>query len=397
MNTLRHSFLLHLAQTSDFPMLLEFVKADGIFLYDKEGKKYIDLISGIAVSNIGHHHPKVVEAIKNQVDNYMHLMVYGEYVQSPQVKLAERLVDLLPDGLDCVYFVNSGSEAIEGAMKLAKRVTNRTKIIAFNNAYHGSTQGALSIGGNEEFKQSFRPLLPSIYHLEFNNILDLDLIDEHTACVLVEAIQGEAGAIVPSKEFLKKLRERCTETGALLIIDEIQTGFGRTGSLFSFSLFHIVPDILCIAKAMGGGLPIGAFISSKELMSNFKTNPVLGHITTFGGNAVCCAASLASLNVLIDERIIETVNEKEKLFRKLLQHKSIKNISGKGLLLALEFDSEEFNKKVIAECINLGVITDWFLFAGNKMRIAPPLIISNEEIQHSCNIILEAINKIEQQ
>lgn len=397
MDTLRHSFLNHLAQTSDFPLLLEFVKAEGIFLFDKDGKKYIDLISGIAVSNVGHRHPKVVKAIKNQVDDYMHLMVYGEYVQSPQVKLAKRLVELLPKGLDCVYFVNSGSEAIEGAMKLAKRITGRTNIIAFKNAYHGSTQGALSIGGNEEFKQAFRPLIPSIQHIEFNNINDLDLIDEHTACVVAETIQGEAGAIVLSQEFMKALRERCTKTRTLLIIDEIQTGFGRTGSLFSFNQFDIVPDIVCIAKAMGGGLPIGAFISSKELMGNFKTNPVLGHITTFGGNAVCCAASLAALNVLIDEKLIESVPEKEKLFRNLLHHKSIKNISGKGLLLAIEFDSEEFNKKVIAECINKGVITDWFLFAANKMRIAPPLTITDEEIRHSCEIILNAINTNERQ
>jgi acetylornithine/succinyldiaminopimelate/putrescine aminotransferase len=395
MDTLRHSFLNHLAQTSDFPLLLEFVKAEGIYLYDKGGKKYIDLISGIAVSNVGHRHPKVVEAIKNQIDEYMHLMVYGEYVQSPQVKLAKRLVELLPSNLDCVYFVNSGSEAIEGAMKLAKRVTGRSNIIAFKNAYHGSTQGALSIGGNEEFKQAFRPLLPSVYHLEFNSVTDLDLIDEHTACVVAETIQGEAGAIVPTKEFMKRLRKRCTETGTLLIIDEIQTGFGRTGSLFSFSQFVIIPDILCIAKAMGGGLPIGAFISSRELMGNFKTSPVLGHITTFGGNAVCCAASLAALNVLIDEKLIESVAKKEELFRELLNHKAIKSIDGKGLLLAIEFETEEINKKVITECINKGVITDWFLFAANKMRIAPPLTITEEEIKHSCELILNAINTIE--
>ena len=393
MTTLRELFLKHVAQTSDAPMLLEFVKADGIYLFDKDGRKYIDLISGISVSNIGHRHPNVVKAIKDQVDDYMHLMVYGEYVQSPQVKLAKKLVDNLPANLNCVYFVNSGSEAIEGAMKLAKRVTGRANIAAFVDGYHGSSQGALSIIGNQEFNNSFRPLLPDISHLEFNSIEDLSRISTKTACVIVETIQGEAGVIVGNKEFLKALRHRCSEVGALLIIDEIQTGFGRTGSLFSFTQFDIIPDVICIAKGMGGGLPIGAFIASNELMTAFKTNPVLGHINTFGGNAVCCAASLATLEVLLEEKLMEGVTAKEALFRKLLVHPSIKYITGKGLLLALEFDTEEFNKKVIAKCINQGVIVDWFLFSGNKMRIAPPLTISVSEIEEACNIILQAINK----
>ncbi len=398
MNRLRNSFLNTLAQTSDAPMLLEFVRAEGIYLFDAENNRYFDLISGISVSNIGHRHPKVVSAIKNQVDSYMHLMVYGEYVQSPQVKLALKLKEELcrTEGvmLDSVYFVNSGSEAIEGAMKLAKRTTGRMNIVAFNKAYHGSTHGALSIIGDEEFRNSFRPLLPDITHLEFNSLNDLNLINSKTACVIVETIQGEAGAIVGDKEFLKALRKRCTEVGALLIIDEIQTGFGRTGSLFSFTQFGIIPDILCLAKGMGGGLPIGAFIASKKVMDNFKTNPVLGHITTFGGNAVCCAASLALIEVLLDEKWIEKVAAKEALFKKLLVHPSIKNISGMGLLLAIEFESEEFNKKLISSCIENKVIVDWFLFAGNKMRIAPPLTISEEEIADACTLILKSIDII---
>ncbi len=394
MPTLRNEFLQHLAQTSDAPMLLEIIKADGVHLFDVDGKKYMDLISGISVSNVGHHHPKVVEAIKKQVDDYMHLMVYGEYIQSPQVLLAKRLSELLPANLDSVYFVNSGSEAIEGAMKLAKRFTGRPHLVSFVDAYHGSTQGALSIGGNEDLKNAFRPLIPGVKHIRFNDIDDLSVIDEHTACVFAETIQGEAGVIVPEKDFLIALRNRCNETGALLVLDEIQTGFGRTGSLFAFSHYSIVPDILCIAKGMGGGLPIGAFISSKEIISSLMSNPVLGHITTFGGNPVCCAASLAVLDVLIEENLMEHVAAKEQQFRQLLQHKAIKQISGKGLLLALEFETEDFNKKVIQECIIQGVIVDWFLFSGNKMRIAPPLIISEGEISHACKIILNAIDAV---
>ncbi len=394
MLTQRQLFLNHIAQTSETPLALEIEKAEGVYLYDTSGKQYMDLISGISVSNVGHRHPKVVEAIKNQVDKYMHLMVYGEYIQTPQVQFAKALSEHLPKNLSAVYFVNSGSEAIEGAMKLAKRFTNRTEIISFKNAYHGSTQGSLSIMGNEEFKNAFRPLLPDTKQIEFNNIADLQFITTRTACVIVETIQGEAGAIVPQNNFLEKLRKRCNEVGAMLIADEIQCGFGRTGKLFAFEHYDFVPDILCIAKAMGGGMPIGAFVSSNEIMNSLTHNPILGHITTFGGHPVSCAASLASLNVLIEEKLIEQVEEKEILFRKLLKHPKIKSIKGKGLLLALEFESYEQNKMIIDNCISNGIITDWFLFNAHSMRIAPPLTITESEIKTACEIILNSINEL---
>ncbi len=392
MVTQRHLFLQHVAQTSEMPMGLEIEKAEGIYLTDIFGKRYMDLISGISVSNVGHRHPKVVEAIKEQVDKYMHLMVYGEYIQSPQVVLATLLATLLPKNLSSVYFTNSGSEAIEGAMKLSKRYTARREIISFVNAYHGSTQGSLSIMGNEEFKNAFRPLLPDTRQIRFNNTADLEQITGRTACVVVETIQGEAGAIVPQNDFLKLLRKRCDETGALLIADEIQCGFGRTGKLFAFEHYDVVPDILCIAKGMGGGMPIGAFISSKEMMHSLAHHPWLGHITTFGGHPVCCAASLATLRVLLQENLTEQVQQKEKLFRNLLVHPKIKAIHGKGLLLALEFDSYEQNKKIIDHCIANGVIADWFLFNAHSMRIAPPLTITAEEIKTACEVILKSIH-----
>ena len=389
----RQLFLNHIAQTSETPLALEIEKAEGVYLVDTSGKKYLDLISGISVSNVGHRHPKVVQAIKDQVDKYMHLMVYGEYIQSPQVQLAKALAEHLPSDLSSVYFVNSGSEAIEGAMKLAKRYLGRTEIISFKNAYHGSTQGSLSIMGNEEFKNAFRPLLPDTKLICFNDMNDLKEITKRTACVVIETIQGEAGAVVPSIDYLKKLQERCKEVGALLVLDEIQCGFGRTGKLFAFEHFEILPDILCIAKGMGGGMPIGAFISSKEIMNSLTNNPILGHITTFGGHPVSCAASCASLRVLFEENLISSVGGKEQLFRKLLVHQKIRSINGKGLLLAVEFDSYEQNKSIIDRCIQKGVITDWFLFNSHSMRIAPPLTISEEDIHFACTIILEAISE----
>jgi len=389
----RQLFLNHIAQTSETPLALEIEKAEGVYLVDTSGKKYLDLISGISVSNVGHRHPKVVQAIKDQVDKYMHLMVYGEYIQSPQVQLAKALAEHLPSDLSSVYFVNSGSEAIEGAMKLAKRYLGRTEIISFKNAYHGSTQGSLSIMGNEEFKNAFRPLLPDTKLICFNDMNDLKEITKRTACVVIETIQGEAGAVVPSIDYLKKLQERCKEVGALLVLDEIQCGFGRTGKLFAFEHFEILPDILCIAKGMGGGMPIGAFISSKEIMNSLTNNPILGHITTFGGHPVSCAASCASLRVLFEENLISSVGGKEQLFRKLLVHQKIRSINGKGLLLSVEFDSYEQNKSIIDSCIQKGVITDWFLFNSHSMRIAPPLTISEEEIHFACTIILEAISE----
>ena len=380
----RQLFLNHIAQTSETPLALEIEKAEGVYLFDTSGKRYLDLISGISVSNVGHCHPKVVTAIKDQVDKYMHTMVYGEYIQSPQVKLATHLADNLPSNLSSVYFVNSGSEAIEGAMKLAKRFTGRTEIISFKNAYHGSTQGSLSIMGSEEFKNAFRPLLPDTKQIEFNNTADFYQITERTACVVVETIQGEAGAIVPQNDFLKKLSAHCKSVGALVVADEIQCGFGRTGKLFAFEHYNL-------AKGMGGGMPIGAFISSKEIMNSLTNNPILGHITTFGGHPVSCAAANATLTVLLEEKLMDGVEEKEQLFRTLLKHPKIKSIHGKGLLLSLEFESYEENKSIIDKCIEKGVITDWFLFNSYSMRIAPPLIITEEEIKFACKVILEAL------
>ena len=394
MSSTRQLFLEKLAQTSTAPLLLEIEKAEGIYLYDSSGKSYMDLISGIAVSNVGHRHPKVVEAIKTQVDKYMHLMVYGEYIQQPQVKLAALLAEILPQALGCTYFVNSGSEAIEGAMKLAKRYTGRTEIISFKNAYHGSTQGALSIMGDEYFKNAYRPLLPDIRILEFNNETTLHEISEKTACVVVETIQGEAGVRIPAENFLKKLREKCNITGTLLILDEIQCGFGRTGKMFAFEHYNIVPDILCLAKAMGGGMPIGAFIASKEIMSVLKENPALGHITTFGGHPVSCAASYAAIKVIIEENLTEQIPAKENLFKELLKHPLIKEIRGKGLFLAIQLETPELMQKVINECIKNGLLLDWFLFCGNAIRIAPPLTITAEEIEKACSIIIKSLNII---
>jgi acetylornithine/N-succinyldiaminopimelate aminotransferase len=392
MATLRQLFLNHNAQTTRFPLLLEFESARGCYLYTHEGKACLDLISGIGVSNIGHSHPKVIAAITSQAEKYMHLMVYGEYVQAPQVLFAEKLASLLPQQLQCTYFVNSGAEAVEGALKLAKRYTGRTEIIAFKNSYHGSTHGALSVMGNEEYKQAYRPLLPGIRFIGFNNPDDLQSITTETACVLVETIQGEAGIRVPDTSYMQALRKRCTETGTLLILDEIQVAFGRTGKLFAFEHFGIVPDILVLAKALGGGMPIGAFVSSNNIMSVLTENPILGHITTFGGHPVCCAAGLAALNVLLDEYLVDSVPEKEALFRSLLVHPAICEVRGKGLLLSIELESFELNKKVIDRCIENGIITDWFLHCSNSMRIAPPLIISHDEIRMACQVIIEAIN-----
>lgn len=393
MITSRQLFLQHLAQTSPEPVLLEIVKASGVSMTDAEGRQYLDLISGISVSNIGHCHPKVVEAVRHQAGEYMHLMVYGELVQSPQVKLAQQLISLLPPSLNCCYFVNSGSEAIEGAMKLAKRATGRKEIISFHNAYHGSTQGALSIIGSEEFRNAYRPLLPSIKRLKFNDFNDLNEISNRTACVVVELIQGEAGVLVPDKGYLKSLERRCRETGTLMVVDEIQTGFRRTGPLMAFITEDITPDILVLAKGMGGGMPIGAFIADKKLMDQLSTKPVLGHITTFGGHPVCCAAALASLT------IVEALEEKEilrkgELFRSHLVHQQIKSVAGRGLLMGVEFQDERFCKKVISRCISNGAFTDWFLFAPHKMRLAPPLIIDDHQIFMATEIILRSIEEV---
>src|SRR5689334_8051567 len=341
----RELFLRHVAQTSDAPMALEIVSAEGMELVDASGKKYLDLIGGISVANVGHRHPEVVKAIREQTDSYLHVMVYGEFIESPEVQFAKLLTDHLPQTLDSVYFTNSGAEAVEGAMKLAKRATGRTQIIAFENSYHGSTQGALSVMGSEYWRNAFRPLLPDVWHLEYNAEESLQYISGQTACVIAETIQAEAGILAPSKEWMYALYKKCSETGTLLILDEIQSGFGRTGRLWGFENFDIVPDIVLLGKALGGGMPLGAFISSNELMLHLADNPVLGHITTFGGHPVSCAAGLAAMQALLDEKMMNEVMMKGDLFVSLLKHPAIKHIHHYGLWLAIEFDSFEVNKK----------------------------------------------------
>jgi len=394
MLTQRQLFLQHNAQTTLEPLLLEFTKASGMYLYDTTGKKHLDLIAGIGVSNVGHCHPAVVNAVKEQVENYMHIMVYGEFVQSPQVNFAKALADVLPAHLNCTYFVNSGAEAVEGAMKLAKRFTGRSEIIACYNSYHGSTQGALSLMGNEEFKQAYRPLLPDISFINYNVLPELDLITDRTAAVFMETVQGEAGIRIADKAYFEALRAKCTATGTLLVLDEIQCGFGRTGKMFGFEHFGITPDILLLAKGIGGGMPIGAFISSTEIMRSLTTNPILGHITTFGGHPVSCAAGLATLQTIQKENIVAGVEEKGELFKKLLVHPAIKEVRGKGLMMAIEFESFEINKKIIDACIADGVISDWFLHCSNSMRVAPPLIITAAEIEYACEVILRNVTAV---
>ncbi len=387
----RQLFLNHIAQTSSAPLALEIVKAEGCELIDASGKIYLDLIGGISVANVGHRHPKVIEAIKKQADDYLHVMVYGEFVQSPQVQYAKLLTQHLSPTLNSVYFTNSGAEAVEGAMKLAKRATGRTEIIAFKNSYHGSTQGALSIIGDEYWRAAYRPLLPDVQHLLYNSFDDLKNITTKTACVIAETIQAEAGIIAPKNNWLQALQVRCKEVGALFILDEIQAGFGRTGRLWGFEHFGVVPDVLLLGKALGGGLPLGAFIADKALMDCLTDNPVLGHITTFGGHPLCCAAGKAAFAALLDEQMFAAVKEKEDLFTSLLVHPSIKSVSSFGLWMAVEFDSFATNKKIIDACIEQGVLTDWFLFASDCLRISPPLVISSEQINNAAKVILRAL------
>ena len=388
----RQLFLRHLGQTSLAPMMIDIVRAEGIFMYGPDGQKYLDLISGVSVSNTGHCHPKVVEAVKNQVDSYMHLMVYGEIIQNPQVTYARRLAEILPDVLSTCYFVNSGSEAVEGALKLAKRYTGRSRIISFRNSYHGSTNGALSIQGDEKYRNSFRPLLPDTFQIGFNDNKSLDSIDSRTACVIIEPVQGEAGVIYPENSFLEKIRSRCSTTGALLIFDEVQTGFGRTGFMFALDRFRVVPDVLLLAKALGGGMPLGAFISSNEIMSALVTNPTLGHITTFGGHPVCCAAGLASLNVLIDENLISVCNSMSALLKKELHHPLIKQVRGEGLLLAIQLADPKYVQFAVKHAPEYGLILDYFLFCDDAIRIAPPLTITSDEILLACRLLKELLN-----
>ena len=390
--TTRQLFLNHVGQTSEAPLCLNIVKATGCYMWDADGKAYIDLIGGISVCHVGHRHPKVVEAIKKQADEYLHIMVYGELIEQPQVAYAKKLTDFLPASLNSVFYTASGSEATEGAMKLSKRCTGRTQIVSFKNSYHGSTQGALSIMGSEYWQQAYRPLLPDILQLRYNNFDDLEQISCRTACVVAETIQAEAGVLPPTNGWLKALRERCTYVGALLVLDEIQCAFGRNGTLWAFEQFDVVPDILLLGKALGGGMPLGAFVADKKIMDTLSYNPVLGHINTFGGHPVSCAAGLAAFTALIEEDMIALVKTKALLFRKYLQHPLILQLDSVGLMMAVHFDSYETNKKIIDACIAKGVFTDWFLFAANALRIVPPLTISEQEIKDACTVILKVLD-----
>ncbi len=392
--TNREVFLRHVGQTSPEPLALDIVRAEGSKMWDSEGREYIDLIGGISVCNVGHRHPEVLKAIREQMDSYLHVMVYGELVQSPQTRYAQLLVNTLPSTLNSVFFTASGTEATEGAMKLAKRYTGRTGIAAFNRSYHGSTQGSLSILGDEYWRNAYRPLLPDIKHLEYNSFASLEAIDSNTACVIAETVQAEAGVLVPTGDWIKALREKCDAVGCLLVLDEIQCGFGRNGSVWAFEQFGIVPDILLLGKALGGGMPLGAFIADKELMNVLTHDPVLGHINTFGGHPVCCAAGEAAMLALMREDMLGGIKEKEALFKKLLVHPAIKNIRSLGLMMALEFESADFARKVIDGCIKAGVFTDWFLFAPHCIRIVPPLTISNDEITEACERIVRVCESV---
>lgn len=394
MLTNRQIFLQHLGQTSSQPLLLEIVRSEGVFLYGPAGERYIDLISGVSVSNTGHCHPAVVKAVQEQAETYMHLMVYGEVIQSPQIRYAARLAGLLPQQLNTAFFVNSGSEAVEGALKLSKKYTGRSRVISFFNSYHGSTHGALSIQGSEIFKNAFRPLLPDTRLARFNDVDSLDLIDNKCACVIIEPIQGEAGVILPQDDFLKRVRERCTETGSLLVFDEIQTGFGRTGYLFALDKYGVIPDILVLAKALGGGMPLGAFISSGEIMRSLMADPPLGHITTFGGHPVCCAAGLASLEVILKEDLTGKVAGRTDKLKRELKHPLIREIRGDGLLLAVVMNNPALVPEVISKAPEYGLLLDSFLFCPDAFRIAPPLVITEEEILIACDALRAMLDTI---
>lgn len=394
MKTLHRDFLTYQAKTTPYPLGIEIDHAKGSYVYDSSGKSYLDFVAGVSACSLGHCHPNIVEAIKNQSERYLHVMVYGEFVQEPAVNLAKELAQELPESLGVTYLVNSGTEAIEGALKLAKRVTGRGELIAANKAYHGSTHGALSLLGAEEQKKAYRPLLPGVSFIEFNDEKDLKKITSKTAAVLLETIQGGAGFILPENNYLRQVKKRCEEVGALLILDEIQPGFGRTGSLFGFQQFDVVPDILVMGKGMGGGLPIGAFSSSSDKMMQLTENPKLGHITTFGGNPLVAASALATLITLKSEKLIEQVKEKENLFRSLLKHPAIKQINGTGLMLAPLFENEEIANKVVLGCMEKGLILFWLLWEKKAVRISPPLTISEEEIKKGCAIINEVLEGI---
>ena len=387
----RSLFQQYLAQTSASPVGIEIARASGNYLYDADGKAYIDLIGGISVCNIGHCHPKVVKAIQQQAEKYLHVMVYGELVQSPQVKYAELLIQHLPEPMGSVYFTNSGTEAIEGAIKLARRYTGRTGMIACNNSYHGHTLGALSILGDEYWRNAFRPLLPGVWHYDYNSDELIAAVNGQTACVVVETVQAEAGINEQHNDWLQRLRQKCTETGTLLIMDEIQTGFGRTGKLWGFEHYGVVPDIICLGKALGGGMPLGAFVASRDMMASLTHDPVLGHITTFGGHPVCCAAGMAAMQVLTEGGIIKEVAGKERLFRSLLVHEQIKAVRSKGLLMAVDLEDAARVQQALLQCLDKGVFSDWFLFAPQCIRIAPPLTITDAEITNACRLLLSCL------
>ena len=395
---LRKQFLRHVAQTSPAPQLIEVARAEGVFFYTPEGKPYYDLVSGVSVNNVGHGNRAVVEAVQRQAADYMHIMVYGEMVERPQVEFARLLAESLPEPLDSVYFLNSGAEAVEGALKLAKRYTHRTEMISMRQAYHGSTHGAMSMMGQpegEEWKNAFRPLLPDTKAIRFNSEEDLQQITERTACVLCEPVQGEAGVRPPQDGYLQALRKRCTEVGALLIFDEIQTGMGRTGEMFAMQKYGVTPDIVCLAKALGGGMPLGAFVSSQQIMSTLTHNPVLGHITTFGGHPVCCAAGLAAMKFLQENKVVEDVERKGALYEELLKdHPTVKEIRRSGLLLAIELGESEKLYKIMDLFIEEGIMSDWFLFCDTAFRISAPLVITDDEIRDSVRIIRNCLDKI---
>ena len=390
---MKQEFFKYQAQTTPYAAGFEVEKAEGSYIYGKDGKAYLDFVAGVSAYTLGHSHPKVVNAIKEQADKYLHVMVYGEYAQEKPVELCRLLAEATPEPLEVTYLVNSGAEAIDGALKLAKRYTGREEIISMKNSYHGNTHGALSVSGNEFHKREFRPLLPMISFIEFNNEEEFSKITEKTACVIAETIQGAAGFLTPSQNYFKNLKKRCEEVGALLILDEIQPGVGRTGKLFSFEHYDMVPDILVMGKGMGGGVPVGAFMSSAEIMKSLQYSPKLGHITTFGGNPLIAAASYATLKEVLESGLMNEVEEKEKLFRELLVHPKIKKVNGRGLMLAVELESPEYTLDVAKRCMEKGLIVFWQLYRNEFMRISPPLTISKEEIKKGCEIILEALNE----
>ena len=395
MPSIRELYLQHVAQTSEMPLMLEIERAEGMYMYSSEGKKYLDLNSGISVSSLGHRHPNVINAIKDQLDKHLHTMVYGEHIHTPQVKYAQLLTKVLDNGLDSVYYLNSGSEAVEGAMKLARKHTGRYKIVACSNAYHGSTMGSESLRSDDAFTRSFLPGVPGVFHVDFNDETQLDQIDEDTACIILEPVQAESGINPPMNDYLKKVKARCEAVGALMVLDEIQTGFGRTGYLFAHKKYDVVPDILLIGKSMGGGMPISAFVASKETMMSIARKPMLGHITTFGGHPVCVAAAYAALKTNVDEGIYKEVLRKEKLIHDKLKHPIIKEIRSSGLMMGVELTRRKYLKHVVNHTIENGALIDYFLFNSTSFRLAPPLIISDEQIEEGCNILLKALDYAE--